>query len=130
MAGYRRPSEPIAFVLPDIVPGIITVWHGTIGTVPTGWHLCDGAAGTPDLRNRFVLCVFDSGDVGYRSGGDSHMHVVTIAAHDHWLPKVGPVGFAPTPVYDKFVDSQGDSGESSTVLNRPPYYAHAYIMRL
>ena len=34
-------------------PGIIVAWGGS--TVPTGWALCDGTNGTPDLRNRFIL---------------------------------------------------------------------------
>lgn len=33
--------------------GIIVMWSGT--NVPSGWTLCDGTNGTPDLRGRFVL---------------------------------------------------------------------------
>jgi microcystin-dependent protein len=36
-----------------IVKGMIVAWAGT--TPPAGWALCDGQAGTPDLRGRFVL---------------------------------------------------------------------------
>lgn len=35
--------------------GIIAMWSGSIGTIPTGWVLCDGANGTPDLRDKFVI---------------------------------------------------------------------------
>lgn len=35
--------------------GGIIMWAGTVGSIPTGWHLCDGLAGTPDLTGRFVL---------------------------------------------------------------------------
>ena len=35
--------------------GMIVLWYGSIATVPTGWHLCDGTNGTPDLRDRFVV---------------------------------------------------------------------------
>ncbi len=34
-------------------PGIIIMWSGA--TVPSGWALCDGSNGRPDLRGRFVL---------------------------------------------------------------------------
>lgn len=34
--------------------GAIVIWHGTTASIPTGWHLCDGTGGTPDLRSRFV----------------------------------------------------------------------------
>jgi hypothetical protein len=35
--------------------GVITLWFGSIVTIPAGWALCDGGNGTPDLRNRFVV---------------------------------------------------------------------------
>lgn len=44
-------------------PGIIVMWSGTIATIPTGWALCNGSNGTPDLRDRFIIgaSVDDSG---------------------------------------------------------------------
>jgi microcystin-dependent protein len=41
--------------------GTICIWHGSAATIPTGWALCDGSNGTPDLRSRFV----------YGAGGDT-----------------------------------------------------------
>jgi hypothetical protein len=37
------------------VAGMIMMWSGTIATIPSGWLLCNGSSGTPDLRNRFVI---------------------------------------------------------------------------
>jgi hypothetical protein len=34
---------------------MIVFWHGTLGSVPTGWHICDGTSGTPDLRDQFIV---------------------------------------------------------------------------
>jgi microcystin-dependent protein len=34
---------------------MIMMWSGTIATIPSGWALCDGTSGTPDLRNRFIV---------------------------------------------------------------------------
>jgi hypothetical protein len=40
----------------DIIPsGLISMWSGTIATIPSGWLLCDGTNSTPDLRNRFII---------------------------------------------------------------------------
>lgn len=39
---------------PIPVGGII-MWSGTIATIPTGWALCNGSNGTPDLRNKFIV---------------------------------------------------------------------------
>lgn len=35
--------------------GTISMWVGSVGDIPAGWHLCDGTNGTPDLRDRFVV---------------------------------------------------------------------------
>lgn len=37
----------------SVPSGAIIMWYGT--TPPTGWVVCDGANGTPDLRGRFVV---------------------------------------------------------------------------
>lgn len=35
--------------------GAIIMWYGTLAGIPTGWTLCDGNNGTPDLRDKFVI---------------------------------------------------------------------------
>ena len=51
--------------------GIIAMWSGTNASIPTGWNLCDGTNGTPDLRDRFIVgsgSTYSTGDTG---GADS-----------------------------------------------------------
>lgn len=44
------------FVLTNGVPsGAILMWSGTIATIPSGWYLCDGTNGTPNLTNKFII---------------------------------------------------------------------------
>ena len=31
------------------------MWSGSVASIPSGWYLCDGNNGTPDLRNRFIV---------------------------------------------------------------------------
>lgn len=47
--------------------GAIVMWAGTEAQIPTGWVICDGLNGTPDLRGRFVLGGADS-DTVYPTG--------------------------------------------------------------
>lgn len=35
--------------------GCIVMWGGSVGSIPSGWRLCDGTNNTPDLRDRFVI---------------------------------------------------------------------------
>ena len=40
----------------SILPyGSITMWYGSVATIPVGWALCDGTNGTPNLVDRFVV---------------------------------------------------------------------------
>ena len=44
------------FSAPSTIPsGGIIMWSGTVATIPSGWYLCDGSNGTPDLRDRFIV---------------------------------------------------------------------------
>ena len=39
----------------SFVTGMIILWYGNTGNIPTGFVLCDGNNNTPDLRDRFVV---------------------------------------------------------------------------
>ena len=81
-----------------IPSGVIVAWSGLISAIPTGFVLCNGANGTPDLRNRFVIGASSDTTVtsstfagitlggvsGYakRSGGNKD---ATLVSHSHTL---------------------------------------------
>jgi hypothetical protein len=90
------------------ISGMIMMWSGTIATIPSGWLLCNGSSGTPDLRNRFIIGAFsdDSGTAkttvtgsATQTGGTkdaivvSHTHTgtstVTDPTHQHTLTNYG-----------------------------------------
>jgi microcystin-dependent protein len=63
---------------------VILLWSGSIATIPSGWNLCDGTNGTPDLRNRFVVGAGDSYAVGATGGADSvTLTEAQMPAHTH-----------------------------------------------
>ena len=35
--------------------GLISLWSGSTASIPTGWALCNGTNGTPQLTNRFIV---------------------------------------------------------------------------
>jgi len=77
--------------------GVIVMWSGTIASIPSGWVLCNGSNGTPDLRNRFIIGAHsDTTGVAYstitgsntQTGGSkdaivvSHTHTATSSVSD------------------------------------------------
>ena len=80
--------------------GGIIIWSGAIANIPTGWLLCNGANGTPDLRDKFVIGAGTTYAVAATGGAatksisiaeanlPSHTHAVgtlTGGAHEHSL---------------------------------------------
>lgn len=61
--------------------GVIGMWTGTLATIPTGWNLCDGTEGTPDLRSKYMKITNTSGSIGATGGSNTHTH--TAEAHAH-----------------------------------------------
>lgn len=128
--------------------GMIMMWSGSIGSIPSGWALCNGSNGTPDLRNRFVVAAgstYNPGDTGGTSDAIvvSHNHTITDPGHFHsygggtqvqaGADNSGPVVVG-TSAYNTGSKVTGISidtaGQSGTNQNLPPYYALAYIMKL
>ena len=48
--------------------GGIVMWSGSVASIPSGWLLCDGTNGTPDLRNRFIVGAGSTYAVGATGG--------------------------------------------------------------
>lgn len=140
-----------------IPTGVISLWYGSIGSVPSGWYLCDGANGTPDLRNKFVVGAGSTYAVAATGGSTdaivvSHTHTatststVTDPGHAHTLSQVngsasaGPTATASgagaqttatatTGITVATATTNASAGVSGTNANLPPYYALAYIMK-
>jgi hypothetical protein len=140
-----------------IPTGMISLWYGSIGSVPAGWYLCDGTNGTPDLRNRFVVGAGSTYSVSQTGGSAdaivvSHTHTatspVTDPGHVHSTEAVvnvalpgagssivltttgassGNVNSAVTGI--TVATTVASAGTSGTNANLPPYYALAYVMK-
>lgn len=132
--------------LPD---GVIVMWSGSVDKIPTGWRLCDGKGGTPDLRGRFIVGAQDANNpaasgMGYTVGAYGGANTVRldinqIPSHTHGL------GFSKhradnddnddphdyiMNAYGGSESSTGSAGGNQAHENRPPYYALCFIMRI
>jgi len=67
-----------------IPSGLITMWSGSIGSIPSGWNLCDGSNGTPNLLDRFIVAAGSSYAVN-GTGGATTASLVTanMPSHTH-----------------------------------------------
>lgn len=64
--------------------GIIVMWSGAVDKIPTGWALCDGTNGTPNLVNRFIVGAGSSYAVGATGGSDSvTLTTAQMPSHNH-----------------------------------------------
>ena len=74
---------------PTALPsGVITLWSGSVASIPGGWYLCNGSNGTPDLRNMFVVGAGSTYAVAATGGSAdaivvSHAHTLTDPSHYH-----------------------------------------------
>jgi len=135
-SGYAIRAE-IAENVASIPRGIITMWSGSINAIPEGWALCDGGNGTPDLRDRFIVCAGSSYGPGATGGEDTHVLTINeMPAHTH-TTVVTEGGNAGVSYHEGANTLAGEanvatssSGGGSAHENRPKYYALAYIMKL
>lgn len=79
----RLTAQSILDAIDTRLPrGIILMWSGAVDAVPSGWHLCDGTANTPDLRNRFIVGAGNSYAPGNTGGALSYTPTVTVNGSD------------------------------------------------
>lgn len=67
-----------------VFKGIIVMWSGSQSNIPSGWVLCDGNNGTPDLRNRFIVGAGSTYGVNSTGGEATHtLSVAEMPSHGH-----------------------------------------------
>jgi hypothetical protein len=136
-----------------LVPtGAILLWSGSTSNIPLGWYLCNGANGTPDLRDRFVLgaggayIVGSSGGSpnsvlpthshtfnGSTSSNGDHSHTVYDPGHNHtWQYGLEQDDNSRGGSYNEFTQIPGSnttvikSNITGIAINSAGTHAHTY----
>jgi hypothetical protein len=79
--GVSGTMTATSFVGSGMLPvGGIVIWSGSVGSIPSGFFLCDGSNGTPDLRNDFIIGAGGAYAVGATGGSNT---ITTVPAHTH-----------------------------------------------
>lgn len=107
--------------------GIITLWYGSIGSIPSGWVLCNGANGTPDLRNKFLVGAGSTYAVDETGGAVLHNHPFTGDGHTHTLE--AGLAIAAGANKNDTTSSAAAAGTTNNANGLPPYHALCYIMK-
>ena len=142
---------------PTLPSGVILIWSSSTGSIPSGYVICDGSNGTPDLRNSFIIGAGNTYTVGQTGGtADSivvshthtatstvtdpgHLHIITgsndnaqtsnvpVLGRGSGTPQTANTSTATTGI--TVATTNTSTGTSGTGANLPPYYALAYIMK-
>lgn len=122
--------------------GSVIMWAGTLETIPTGWHLCNGEDGTIDLRGMFALGAGGTYNLGDEGGSEE----VTLTAsqmpeHTHYTTVPTVENTTGSTYYGMGVSNKVSSlgpqniqskkaGSSQPHPNMPPYKALYYIQKI
>lgn len=80
------PAQLNSLATNGVIPvGGIIMWSGSIASIPSGWALCDGTAGTPNLRDRFIV----GAGTTFAPGATGGAFTVTSGSHTHTMAAAG-----------------------------------------
>lgn len=130
--------------------GLVGMWQGTLGTIPAGWLLCDGTAGTPNLldtyprfKGPFTVNTTGGGSTHGHSTPNhthtttSHQHAVTIGNNTGGPVAIAGTGSGAASVHNHTASDtnpttptvgNSSSGATSVDTLEPAYIETAYIM--
>jgi hypothetical protein len=120
----------------------------------SGWAICNGSNGTPDMRSKFVVG-YNPSDADYNVIGETggQKYVTEVLAHQHFVTKNTQVGLVDGPTPSNYVawsfangsasqnyDLKGISDPANVGLtsqtgvaqpdNRPPYFTVLYLKKI
>lgn len=132
----------------SVPSGVIALWKGSIATIPAGWLLCNGANGTPDLRDKFIVgaitdasCVAKTcltGSLTQSGGSTCHCHSISGCTQcaceclnncTSLFCTCSASASALTCTYPSGHYHCLSCVASGSSTHYPPYYALAYIMK-
>lgn len=117
-----------------IPAGVIVMWAGTLATIPSGWNLCNGTNGTPDLRDRFIVGAANGANPGTTGGANTHGHTSTQpdahAALTHSGTAVAAHSFTQPSAHSDHAAQSHSAHSGATVGNHTDVTNHVHVQQL
>lgn len=124
----------------NIPAGLIAIWPGSIASIPSGWALCDGQNGTPNMQGLMVVGAGNHSPAA--TGGFGLLAEGTVAGsttHTHSFSDTSSINSTLTTFNNGSGSSvsvaannhtHSVSGTTGSTSNRPASVAFAWIMKL
>ena len=121
----------------SVPTGVIAMWSGAAGAIPSGWVICDGNNSTPNLTDKFIKSTGTAGGTGgSATTGATTLTTAQMPAHTHTAPvyssgggqayvETGTTGFFTTNV----TSSTGGGGSHTHPQSEPIFFALIFIMK-
>lgn len=107
----------------------VLLWYGAIAQIPSGFRLCDGHQGTPDLRDKFVIGAGNTCVPGNTGGSTQHTHSFSSNIHNH-TDSWGVPAFCTIMGSDCHIRDTILTGTTNLSSGLPPYKSLCWIMKL
>lgn len=102
-----------SFVGLGVPAGLVVVWYGAYAAPPSGWHVCNGADGTIDLRDKFILGAGSTYSPGDTGGSKTFTATGTITVDNHTLT-TAEMGQHRHPFLDLYCSGGSNTGGSGS----------------
>jgi microcystin-dependent protein len=107
-------------VASGIPAGFIGMWSGAAASIPSGWALCDGSGGTPDLRDKFLVGAGNTYAPG-ATGGAASVTSGAGSAHSHTQGNTGSTTLTeaqmPSHAHSVALQASGSNNANNTMMN-------------
>ena len=133
----RTITLPDGDITLGVPSGIISMWSGLVGAIPSGWVICDGTNSTPNLTGKFIKAATTAGGTGGSATTGAHtLSTSEMPSHSHTLNQyvTGDTnhtggGNRNLLLGGTWTTSSTGGGGSHTHTSEPEYFALIYIMK-
>ena len=120
----------------SVPTGVIAMWHGAAGAIPSGWVICDGNNSTPNLTDKFIKSTGTASQTGgSTTSGATTLTTAQIPSHTHGYEAGNTNAQSGTSWGTGYYGSShttgatGGGGSHTHPQSEPVYFSLIFIMK-